>query len=125
MVSKEAPKKQAWPRGNNWWRRIESCGCVCSTRQQTATAGAPRGKKRSALGTEVGQERTYTGVAALVDTHILVYRFDSRFPEKQKLRRSPKNRTCYGCHKLDDRLMRQWLTPFQANCRPSAKRRNP
>jgi predicted nucleic acid-binding protein len=31
-----------------------------------------------------GAERISTGVAALVDTNVLVYRFDSRFPEKQK-----------------------------------------
>jgi predicted nucleic acid-binding protein len=31
-----------------------------------------------------GEERTSTSVAALVDTNVLVYRFDSRFPDKQK-----------------------------------------
>jgi predicted nucleic acid-binding protein len=36
------------------------------------------------LAIEVGPERISTGVAALVDTNILVYRFDGRFPEKQK-----------------------------------------
>jgi len=35
--------------------------------------------------TEVGEERTCTGVAALVDTNVLVYRFDNRFAEKQKI----------------------------------------
>ncbi len=39
----------------------------------------------SSLATGAGHEKTYTTVAALVDTNILVYRFDSRFPEKQKL----------------------------------------
>jgi predicted nucleic acid-binding protein len=34
---------------------------------------------------EAGPEKTYTAVAALVDTNILVYRFDSRFPEKRKI----------------------------------------
>ena len=34
--------------------------------------------------TEVGGERIFTLVAALIDTNVLVYRFDSRFPEKQK-----------------------------------------
>lgn len=34
--------------------------------------------------TGAGPERIFTGVAALVDTNILVYRFDNRFPEKQK-----------------------------------------
>ncbi len=33
---------------------------------------------------EAGNERTSTGVAALVDTNVLVYRFDDRFPAKQK-----------------------------------------
>ncbi len=34
---------------------------------------------------EAGRERICTIVAALVDTNILVYRFDGRFPQKQKL----------------------------------------
>ena len=33
--------------------------------------------------TEDGTERTFIRVAALVDTNVLVYRFDGRFPEKQ------------------------------------------
>jgi len=33
---------------------------------------------------EAGEERISTSVAALVDTNVLVYRFDSRFAEKQK-----------------------------------------
>jgi predicted nucleic acid-binding protein len=33
---------------------------------------------------EAGSERIYTGVVALIDTNILVYRFDPRFPGKQK-----------------------------------------
>lgn len=32
-----------------------------------------------------GHERIFTIVAALVDTNILVYRFDGRFPDKQKV----------------------------------------
>jgi predicted nucleic acid-binding protein len=32
-----------------------------------------------------GAEKISTGVAALVDTNVLVYRFDSRFPGKQKI----------------------------------------
>lgn len=35
--------------------------------------------------TEVGQDRIFTILAALVDTNILVYRFDNRFPQKQKI----------------------------------------
>jgi predicted nucleic acid-binding protein len=45
----------------------------------------PQSLTPSALGIEVGRERTYTDVAALVDTNILVYRFDSRFPEKRRI----------------------------------------
>ena len=36
-------------------------------------------------GREVGSERSCTSVAALVDTNVLVYRFDPRFPEKQRI----------------------------------------
>jgi len=36
-------------------------------------------------GTEDGEERTSTLVAALIDTNVLVYRFDRRFPEKQRI----------------------------------------
>ena len=35
--------------------------------------------------TEVGAERIFTIVAALVDTNILIYRFDNRFSEKQRI----------------------------------------
>ena len=34
---------------------------------------------------EAGPALSYTAVAALVDTNILVYRFDPRFPEKQRV----------------------------------------
>ena len=51
-----------------------------------------RHKKRTAgtkakPGSEPGldEERTSTTVAALIDTNVLVYRFDTRFPEKQKI----------------------------------------
>lgn len=37
--------------------------------------------------TAVGQERTFTIVAFLVDTNVLVYRFDARYPEKQQIAR--------------------------------------
>jgi hypothetical protein len=30
-----------------------------------------------------GKERIFTAVAALVDTNVLVYRFDDRFPDTQ------------------------------------------
>jgi predicted nucleic acid-binding protein len=35
--------------------------------------------------TEAGPERISTPVVALIDTNILVYRFDGRFPDKQKI----------------------------------------
>lgn len=34
-----------------------------------------------------GRERIYTVVAALIDTNVLVYAFDQRFPEKQRVAR--------------------------------------
>ena len=40
--------------------------------------------RRRGLAIEAGNARISTGVAALVDTNVLVYRFDDRFPEKQK-----------------------------------------
>jgi predicted nucleic acid-binding protein len=45
----------------------------------------PQRLPRGSLATEAGQERIFTNVAALVDTNVLVYRFDSRFPAKQKI----------------------------------------
>lgn len=54
-------------------------------RRQSATGDVELPKKRSAQTIEVGRERTYTGVAALVDTNVLVYRFDDRFPEKRRI----------------------------------------
>lgn len=41
--------------------------------------------KAGHLRIEVGGERTFTNVAALIDTNILVYRFDRRFPQKQEI----------------------------------------
>jgi predicted nucleic acid-binding protein len=42
---------------------------------------------RAILRIEAGLETSYTTVAGLVDTNILVYRYDSRFPQKQSLAR--------------------------------------
>ncbi len=39
---------------------------------------------QSGLATVDGRERIFTNVAALIDTNVLVYRFDYRFAEKQK-----------------------------------------
>jgi hypothetical protein len=51
----------------------------------------PSGRRRAAClqvcarrALEGGSARSCTSVAALVDTNVLVYRFDSRFPAKQK-----------------------------------------
>src|SRR5712691_7911502 len=57
----------------------------CSTKRPSDTASVHRRTRRSRLATEVGKERTYTNVAALVDTNVLVYRFDDRFADKQKI----------------------------------------
>ena len=34
---------------------------------------------------EAGHARTYISVISLIDTNILVYRFDPRFPQKQRI----------------------------------------
>ena len=56
----------------------------CSIKLLSATeAGQLPENSRQAI--EAGRERIFTAVAALIDTNILVYRFDNRFPEKQKI----------------------------------------
>jgi predicted nucleic acid-binding protein len=65
--------------------KIGNLSSVYSIRQPSVTADARRREKHSLPGREVGEERTSTGMAALVDTNILVYRFDSRFAGKQKI----------------------------------------
>jgi predicted nucleic acid-binding protein len=66
------------------WLKIPPSGFACSIRRPNAiaTEQVPEDGCRE---TEVGRERTCTIVAALIDTNILVYRFDNRFPEKQKI----------------------------------------
>jgi len=55
-------------------------------RLPNATVNGQLLPNRSALiETEAGRERTFTFVAALVDTNVLVYRFDKRFPQKQQI----------------------------------------
>ena len=44
-------------------------------------AGARRDVETSVPAKEAGEERIFTLVAALVDTNVLVYRFDNRFPD--------------------------------------------
>jgi hypothetical protein len=65
--------------------KIESPGSVCSIGRQNGFFGAERGARISRLETGAGGERIFTLVAALIDTNVLVYRFDGRFPEKQKI----------------------------------------
>jgi predicted nucleic acid-binding protein len=49
-------------------------------------SGKAPGRRRTApLRTGVGRARTYIHVARLVDTNILVYRFDGRFARKQTI----------------------------------------
>lgn len=55
-----------------------------STKRLTGTGSGEFGVKRS-LEIEAGRERICMAAAALVDTNILVYRFDDRFPEKQRI----------------------------------------
>src|SRR4051794_4333082 len=57
---------------------------VCSTERQSASANATPARRRLALNpkTEAGPGKSCISVAALVDTNVLVYRFDGRFPKK-------------------------------------------
>lgn len=51
-----------------------------ASRSATRHAADPSGRAIAA-----GHETICTAVAVLVDTNVLVYRFDSRFPEKQRI----------------------------------------
>ncbi|PWU00388.1 MAG: hypothetical protein C5B51_25245 [Terriglobia bacterium] len=62
-----------------------SFSSASSIRQPTAIAAAVPCPRQGRLATEAGKERIFTGVAALVDTNILVYRFDARYPKKQRI----------------------------------------
>src|SRR5208337_3523694 len=67
------------------------------TRQRLARRnGTPPSAKsirdRPSPQTAAGRERTFTIVAFLVDTNVLVYRFDPRFPEKQLIARDVLHR---------------------------------
>ena len=64
---------------------IESCDFASSIKPQSASESAPRASAREChLPTGDGRERISTSVAALIDTNVLVYRFDNRFASKQK-----------------------------------------
>jgi len=64
---------------------IMNSNFACSIKPPNATASGDRGAKPRHRSTEAGPERISTDVAALVDTNVLVYRFDDRFPVKQKV----------------------------------------
>ena len=63
--------------------KIPTRDSAISIRPPIVTGGV-ESQRRDNHKIEAGRERTCTAVAALVDTNILVYRFDSRFPRKQK-----------------------------------------
>src|SRR5208282_6175057 len=68
-------------------RQRSKSGSSFSTRRRPDSASgrrsAARGGLLPVLKAGVGPARISTSVAYLVDTNILVYRFDARFPEKQ------------------------------------------
>jgi predicted nucleic acid-binding protein len=68
-------------------RRLNSdWNCSIELPSDKSNASKLWGRGRSSTGDslrEAGRERTYIVVASLIDTNILVYRFDPRFPEKQ------------------------------------------
>jgi predicted nucleic acid-binding protein len=59
--------------------------------------------------TAVGRERTFTIVAFLVDTNVLVYRFDARYAEKQRIARDVLHR---GLRDDSARIPHQALIEF-------------
>jgi predicted nucleic acid-binding protein len=62
---------------------IAKRGSACSIKRRRESLAQAAGA--SGRADEAGAEGIYTRVAALVDTNVLVYRFDRRFPEKQKI----------------------------------------
>jgi len=67
---------------SKWHPTIRRQNFASSTKRPGALANVLLSAKKSVHGAEVGPERNSIGVAALVDTNVLVYWFDSRFPEK-------------------------------------------
>src|SRR5688572_26405777 len=66
--------------------RAPSSDCNCSTKpRHVSRAATPRARPPRSGRNGAGRERISTIVAALVDTNVLVYRYDSRFPEQQKV----------------------------------------
>lgn len=65
---------------------IENSGFTYSIKPPSAFGRGPfRLNGKGLIKTEAGRERVSTIVAVLVDTNILVYRFDNRFPYKQRI----------------------------------------
>ena len=56
------------------------------SRQRARRSGVKRSApRRPVKGGVVGIDRSSTDVTSLIDTNVLVYRYDARFPEKQNL----------------------------------------
>ena len=64
---------------------IGNRGYGCSIKRPNAFAGEHRRTRSGCLAAGVGNERTSIRVAALIDTNLLVYRFDYRFADKQRV----------------------------------------
>ena len=60
-------------------------GSGSSIRRRHGYGNGQRRDPVSAFPKEAGGGKIFTYVAALIDTNVLVYRFDTRFPEKQKV----------------------------------------
>src|ERR1700692_2249532 len=85
---------------SSWWRRAKlfaSClrmtvapgcrlrsGCACFMKRRRARKRERRRETSLQHPTAAGAETSCTIVTALVDTNVLVYRFDPRFPLKQE-----------------------------------------
>ena len=87
-------------------------GCDCS--MPPATASIIVGALPAARLTmrDHGPEQSFIGVAhrVLVDTNILVYRFDSRFPEQQEIATSlPRERLLDGTARIPHRAILEFV----------------
>ena len=63
--------------------RCAASGCSTSTPRRVGSGPARRADPDHSRGRAAGRASNSTTVAALVDTNVLVYRFDARFPRKQ------------------------------------------
>jgi predicted nucleic acid-binding protein len=101
---------------------VSSSGSPCSTAPSSGSGGASgRAAAVGGRANGAGGARISTGVAALVDTNVLVYRYDARFPKKQ---RAAARLLREGIAADDLRLPHQALIEFvAATTRPIAGRR--